>query len=125
MGRPVKRDVKGTLVFGPFTTTNAGIQCQAFFGGSLNAAAYIVKQMGSRRYKVTANGTDFAVCKLVSTTPDANGEMLIFGYTNAGADVVVPLSKINKRTAVDFSGNRYKWELVNDSSADYIQLTAI
>lgn len=125
MGRPVKSDINGTIVFGPYTTTSAGIKCQAYFGDSLNAACYITKQVGSRRYKVTADGTTLAVCSLVSTTPDANGEMLVYGYTDAGADTAVALAKINKRTAIDFDGNRYKWELVNDSSEDYIQLTAI
>ena len=125
MGRPVKRDKNGTLVFGAFATTAAGIKCQAYFGGALSAAAYIIKQVGSRRYLVTANGTDKAKCKLVSTTPSANGEMMLFGYTGPEDASMVVLKKLNKRTATDFSGNRYTWVLVNDSSSDYIQLTLV
>lgn len=127
MGRPVKRDIAGTLVFGTPDLANVGIVVQAYFGGSLNAAAYIVKQKGSRRYQVTANGTDTAVCKLVATTPSANGEMLMMGYVEpTGADLsAVPIRHLRKRTAIDFNGNRYTWILQNDSSVDVIVLTAI
>ena len=126
MGRPVKKDVNGTLVFGDYTTSSAGIRVTAYFGDSSRNDVYIVAQKGSRRYKVAdkSDGTT-EVCKLVSGNPSANGEMQLLGYTNAGADTSVALSKLFKRTAVDFRGNRYKWELVNDSSMDYIQLTLI
>ena len=126
MGRPVKKDVNGTAVFGDYTTTSAGIRVTAYFGGSSRNDVYVVSQKGSRRYKV-ADKSDgaTAVCKLVSGNPAANGEMQLLGYTDAGADTSVALSKLFKRTAVDFSGNRYKWTLVNDSSMDYIQLTLI
>ncbi len=126
MGRPVKRDVAGTLVFGDYTTSAAGILVDAYFGGSLRSDVFIVAQKGSRRYKVQdKSDSTQAVCKLVNGTPAADGEMLLFGYTNAAADTGVAIRHLNKRTAVDFSGNRYTWVLVNDSSADYIQLTAI
>ena len=126
MGRPVKRDVNGTLVFGDYTTSDAGIVVTAYFEGELRSDAFIVKQKGSRRYLCQdKSDSKQAVCKLVSGTPAANGEMQLFGVTNAATDAGVAIAKLNKRTAVDFSGNRYKWELVNDSSADYIQLTAI
>lgn len=126
MGRPVKRDVNGTLVFGDYTTDSAGIRVTAYFGGSSRSDVFIVAQKGSRRYKVQdKSDSTVAVCKLVSGNPAANGEMQLLGYTDAAADTTVALSKLFKRTAVDFSGNRYKWVLVNDSSMDYIQLTAI
>ena len=37
----------------------------------------------------------------------------------------VTLKKLNYRTAVDFSGNRYKWSLSDDSTQTLILLTAI
>lgn len=126
MGRPVKRDVAGTLVFGDYTTSAAGIKVTAYFGGSSRTDVFIVKQKGSRRYLCQdKSDSTQAVCKLVSGNPAANGEVQLFGVTNASTDAGVAIAKLNKRTAVDFSGNRYKWTLVNDSSADYIQLTAI
>ena len=124
MGRPVKRDVAGTLVFGDYTTTSAGIKVSAripTFGTA--KAAYIEKQVGSRTYKVTnADGT--GKCLLVSSITAA-GQMVLLGYTDAGADVSVAIKRLNKRVATDFSGNRYTWVLVNDSSEDYIQLTLV
>jgi hypothetical protein len=44
--------------------------------------------------------------------------------TEVDANVVV-LRNLKKRTATDFNNNRYTWILVNDSTADYIQLTLI
>lgn len=122
MGRPVRKDINGTEVFGTFTDAAVGIKVQAFIDGSLNAAAYILKQKGSRRYKVTSNGTDTAVCKLINTTPSAAGEMLMMG---SDSGTLVPIKKLQKRTAIDFDGNRYTWVLQNDSSVDYIELTPI
>lgn len=124
MGRPVKRDVNGTLVFGDYAATAAGIKVTAYVpGGSSAVAGFIVKQVGSRRYKVTtAQGT--GKCKLVAATP-GEGEMVMLGYTNPGADVSVAIRHLRKRTAIDFSGNRYTWVLVNDSSEDYIELTLV
>jgi len=128
MGRPVKRDVAGTLVFGDYTTTAAGIKVAAYFGGSLRSDVFIVKQKGSRRYLCQdKSDSTQAVCKLVSGTPAANGEMSLVGYTaptEVDANVVV-LRHLRKRTAIDWSGNSYTWQLVNDSSADYIALTLI
>jgi|LauGreDrversion2_3_1035106.scaffolds.fasta_scaffold77834_2 hypothetical protein len=124
MGRPVKDDVLGTLVFGDYATTSAGIKVSARIPGFGTAkAGYIEKQVGSRNYRVTnADGT--GKCLLVSSITD-EGQVVMLGYTNPGADISVAIRKLNKRTAIDFSGNRYTWYLVNDSSEDYIQLTAI
>jgi hypothetical protein len=48
------------------------------------------------------------------------------GSTTGNLDTgLVAIAKITKRVATDFSGNRYTWFLENDSSADYIVLTAI
>jgi len=127
MGRPVKRDVAGTLVFGDYTTTAAGIKVSARIPGFATAKeAFIVKQTGSRSYRVTnADGT--GKCVLVASIA-AEGQVVITGFTNQGQAAnngAVVLRTLNKRTATDFSNNRYTWFLVNDSSEDYIQLTLI
>jgi hypothetical protein len=51
--------------------------------------------------------------------------MRINGYIGGNGSVPTPLAKINKRTAKGFNGVRYKWQLANDSTSDYIVLTAI
>jgi hypothetical protein len=52
--------------------------------------------------------------------------MRIRGSTSGMLDAnLVAIRKLTKRIAIDFSGNRYKWFLENDSSADYIVLTAL
>ena len=125
MGRPVKRDVNGVLVFGDYTTTSVGIRAEAYFGGSLRDDVFVLKQHGAKRYKVQDNSdSTTAFCKLVTGTPAANGEMRIFGWTDPGKTAVA-LRKIQKNTATDFSGNKYTWYLQNDSSADYIVLTQV
>jgi hypothetical protein len=66
------------------------------------------------------------IAKLVSTEPAAEYEMRIRGSTTGLLDQnLVAIRKLTKRIAIDFSGNRYKWYLENDSSADYIVLTAL
>ena len=116
--------MNGTLVFGTAATTNAGIVVSAQIPGASAAKdGYIVSQRGARSYQVTnADGT--GKCVLVETITAA-GQAVMLGYTDAAADTSVAIKKLQKRTAVGFDGNRYTWVLVNDSSADYIQLTLI
>ena len=176
MGRPVRRDVRGTDVFGTYVSA-AGIRCEAYFASN-QTDVYIIKQKGAHRYLVasvpTVNDEDIAVgstyvivdtgttnwaalgvdnafngkiflatvagsgltttgtlrivqvAKLVSGTPAAAGEMRLTGYNSVGADAsATRIAHLNKRTAIDFSGNRYTWFLDNDSSGDQIILTAI
>jgi hypothetical protein len=88
------------------------------------------------------------VGKLVDTTPNANGEILMRGSTTGLLDQnLVPIAKITRKVAHGFPSSpvlsggfnrgedsnaatnhdatRYTWYLENDSSADYIVLTAI
>lgn len=130
MGRPVRKDVLGTEVFGTYAAASAGIKVTGYLNGSATNA-YIVSQKGSRRYKIT-DGTYSDVARLVSTTPDAIGKMLMVGYLAIAGNnpslespsVAIPISKLNKRTAIGFDDTRYTWVLRNDSSVDYIELTA-
>lgn len=90
------------------------------------------------------------VGKLVDTTPNADGEILIYGFTNQGQAAnngQVPIRKLTKRlaygfpsvpvlsggihrgeddnTATNHDGVRYTWYIENDSSTDYIVLTQV
>jgi hypothetical protein len=51
--------------------------------------------------------------------------MRLNGYIGGNGAVPTPIAKITKRVATDFNAVRYNWQLVNDSTSDYIQLTAI
>ena len=125
MGRPLYRDVAGNDVRGT-TTSAVGIRVDAYFGGSLHTDAWIINQKGARKYKVQdeSDGTT-GFCKLVNATPAANGEMTIVGYLNGQGASPIKLNKLQKRTAIDWNGNRYTWTINNDSTNDYIVLTAI
>ena len=123
MGRPLKKDVNGVNVIGTYDGA-AGIVVSARLPSQSTAkVGFIVKQTGARTYKITnADGT--GKCKLVSSI-SADGQVVINGYNSSGADATAtPIRKLQKRTAVDFSGNRYTWYLTNyaDSTGDQIIL---
>lgn len=141
MGRPLKKDVYGTKVTRSFTGAQAGIVVQGYFGGSLASDYQIVKQRGKSTYVVlktsvdafnegesipgSITGTNLKVGKLVETTPDANGEIRILGSTTGQTPGTTAIAKLTKRLAYDFSGNKYKWYLDNDSSADVLVLIPV
>lgn len=138
MGRPVKKDRNGIVVFGTYGTTgpgdaSAGIRCEAYINSSVGnqTDVYIAKQSGARSYYVidTSVGTGTRVkAKLVVGQPAAVGEMRITGYASSGADATATyVRKLTKRFAWDFSGNKYTWYLTNyaDSTADQLILTAV
>ncbi len=142
MGRPLKKDVFGTKATRSFSGSEVGIKVEGYFGGALNTDYQIVKQRGAKTFVVmrqatdnfteaesipgSITGTNLKVGKLVSGTPSSNGEIRITGYTDQGDDATaVRIAKFTKRLATDFSGNRYKWRLDNDSSTDVLVLTAI
>ena len=129
MGRPIRK-----VKFGTYVGT-IGIRCEAYLGGSNQTDAYIVKQIGSKRFKVTNvgnDGTERAV--LVATTPAADGELRVTGYVAGSGATANPATsggtakyatKITQYRFISSDGLRYKWTLVNDSTQDYIELTAI
>ena len=131
MGRPVKRDVNGVVIFGDYTTTSVGIRVVANIGGTIRDDVFIVKQKGARSYKVQdKSDAATAQCKLVNKDDDklAVGEMVMSGRVaadNNDATNKRRLQKLNKRLATDFNGARYKWSLADDSSSDDILLVAL
>ncbi len=98
-----------------------------FKSGGTVYEGFIVNQVSARRFKCSTDDgtTAVAICKLVQGTnsdPVNNNEATLVGLLN-GAPIT--LSKINFRTVVDFSSNRYKWSLSDDSTETLIILTAI
>lgn len=131
MGRPIRKSALGTYT----GAGNTGIRCEAFLSGSNQTDVFVVKQVGSKRYKVedTSSGVT-GRAKLVAGAPAASGEMRITGYvagTGASGNPATSggtakyASKITQRRFIDSAGIKYKWTLVNDSTQDYIELTAI
>ena len=129
MGRPLRKDVLGVDAIGTYATSNTGIRV-SFFDSALRTDGVIIKQRGAKTFVCTqvaniGTGSTYAPYVLVSDTPNAAGEMRIVGYLNGQGASPIQIRKITKRIATDWSGNRYKWTLLNDSSNDYIVLTAI
>jgi hypothetical protein len=128
MGRPLRKDVFGTDVIGTYAS-NSGVRID-FYDASLRVDGVIIKQRGAKTFVVARVGdigttTAYTTAVLVTGTPAVAGEMNLFGFIGGNAAQRTNLAKITKRVATDFSGNRYTWYLENDSSNDYIVLTAI
>ena len=133
MGRPLAKDINGVNVIGE-ATSNTGIRVE-FYDASLRTDGQIVKQRGAKTFVVaqeanidTTNlkdSTSTTTCVLKNGTPSAEGEMRMYGYITSNSGTEVNIAKITKRVATDFSGNRYTWALENDSTNDYIVLTAV
>ena len=143
MGRPLRKDILGIDAIGATDSAspyNTGIRVE-FYDTSLRTDGIIVKQRGAKTFVVTQEGnvgvagdttteslrlsTSTTTCVLKDGTPNAAGEMRLFGYVATNDTPEVNIAKITKRVATDFSGNRYTWALENDSSNDYIVLTAV
>jgi len=128
MGRALKKDVNGVDVINTPAAAATGITCEFYDGSTNQVDGILIKQRGAKTYVVARIGTPGTLFTntLVTGTPSAAGEMRIRGSTTGNLDTgLVSIAKLTKRVATDFSGNRYTWYLENDSSADYIVLTAI
>ena len=133
MGRPLKKDVLGTDAIGTPLSTATGIRVEAYTDQAYTDAtyntttnyAYIVKQRGAKTFQVANQAGVLGTCVLQAAIPSAAGQMRINGYVDGNGAAPTPLAKITNRVATDFSGNKYTWVLENDSSSDYIVLTAI
>lgn len=134
MGRPLKKDILGVNVIGT-PAGDTGIRVEAFFGGaaftdatynSTTNFAFIHKQRGAKTFVLADQaGALSEPCVLQLAIPTANGHMRLNGYVGGNGAVPTPIAKITKRVATDFNAVRYTWQLVNDSTSDYIELTAI
>jgi len=131
MGRPLQK-----RNFGTNAGAAAGIVVSARKTTTARSST-IVKQRSKNYFKVT-NGTDGDfIAKLdqgSSFTANAAGTFVLSGWvvnsggtsnpsTSGGTQKAI--KKITQRRATDYAGVQYKWRLVNDSSADYIELTAL
>lgn len=132
MGRPLRKDVNGVDVIGTYSG-DTGIRIH-FYDASLRTDGVIIKQRGAKTFVVARVGdigttTSYTTAVLKNGAPAAAGEMRMWGYVagtqEGAAGNQVNLAKITKRVATDFSGNRYTWYLENDSTSDYIVLTAL
>ena len=131
MGRPINKRWFGTTGTGTgtgkFTGNNLPIRFK--LGGTVYEG-YITKQTGSNRYKVstddgtTATGTVYLKNAIL---PATNGDAALVGIlTPSGGGVsTVLIRDLRSRIAIDYSGNRYKWTLQDDSTETLIRLTAI
>ena len=127
MGRPLRKDVFGTDAIGT-PVSNTGVTVSFHDGTSLRTDGIIIKQRGAKTFVVARVGTPTTrfTCVLQNGTPSAVGQMQLTGSTTGLLDQnLVNCGKITKRIFTDFSGNKYKWYLESDSSADYIVLTAL
>ena len=163
----LKETFTGTTSNGLFTLTSMSDQVEVSVGDELSgigipAGARVVSidsgtqvtmdkaATASAAVTVTHFGA-FRTGKLVNTTPDADGEILIqgspTGLLDEAAAGLVPIRKLTKRlaygfptvpvlsggihrgeddnTATNHDGVRYTWYLESDSSADYIVLTQV
>jgi hypothetical protein len=130
MGRPLRKDVLGTDVIGTGATTATGVRVD-FYDASLRTDGVIIKQRGAKTFRVCQVGnigdtSTYSTAVLVSGQPAAAGQMRIQGYIGGNAqNNLKAIAKITKRVVTDFDGVKYTWYLENDSSADFIVLTAI
>jgi hypothetical protein len=127
MGRPLRKDRNGVDVIGT-PVSDTGITVQFHDGTALRSDGIVIKQRGAKTFVVARVGTPNTrfTCVLQSAEPSAAGQMRMQGSTTGLLDQnLVAIAKITKRVATNFSGVRYTWFLENDSSADYIVLTAI
>ena len=140
MGRPLFKDVNGVKATRSYTTTQAGIKVEGYFGGSLATDYQIVKQRGARTFVVLSTATDefteaesisditasnLQVGTTVAGQPAANGEIRILGSTTGQTPGTTAIKKLTRRLAYDFSDNKYTWYIDNDSSGDVLVLTAV
>ena len=134
MGRPLRKDQLGTDAIGTPAGAATGIRVEAHDGStaytdatynSTTNYAYIYKQRGAKTYVVQNQDGDKFTCVLQSTIPNSANEMRINGYIDGNGSAPTPIAKIFKRTCIDFNGNRYTWYLENDSTSDYMVLTAV
>ena len=127
MGRPINKRYFGTTSGAVGTEgNNITINCQVGSNAE-SVQGIILSQRSVRTFKVddAADGSgNEGICTLVDKAAGALGanEMSIVGFVNGTS---VRIAKLYNRTCRDFNNNRYQWTVTDDSSANYIVLTAI
>jgi hypothetical protein len=116
MGRPLK-----SSNFGAVAGAGAQIRVRAFFTGDLSTTAgcHIVKQVGSRRYKISnAAGSKVEILKLVPNLPAAAGECgIVLRTPDSAGDVWVKKLTKNLVTGSDDVAYRWGYAMVNTNQA--------
>ena len=129
MGRPLNKRYFGATGTGTGTGLLTGNNLPIRFkSGGTVYEGFIVKQVGSRRFKCSTDDGTTAVAKClltVGTTSDPvnNGEAVLLGLLNGSQPISI--REITNRIAIDFSSNRYKWTLTDDSTETLLILTAM
>ncbi len=126
MGRPLNKRWFGTTGTGTGTGLFVGNNVPIRFKlGGVVYEGYILKQVGSSRYKVSTDDGTTAVGRAVlknAVTPANNGEAALVGLYNGQA---VPIRRLYNRHAHDFNGRHFKWTLSDDSTETLLILTLI
>lgn len=144
MGRPINKRNFGRLPDAadtglmPYSDSLYNIKINVQVASNAESAAgYILRQRSSNKFLVNdlktgtkrstaGSGTgNVGVCTLVDGTPGSlsANEMTIQGRKSDGQ--YVNIKKFYNRTCRDFSNNRYKWSVSDDSTETTLQLTAI
>lgn len=91
-----------------------------FHNGTSAVTGYIVKQIGSKRYVVSADGATNYTCTLASTTAAATtleaGKMTI-EITPHGGGAVQHVKNLSAFIAFTTEGNRLSWKLIDTTKA--------
>jgi hypothetical protein len=108
---------------------DAGKIAVQFYKGSSVVEGYVLKQTGTKSFKVTDDGVTVYKAKLIADgTPSAAGEMTINVYPFVGSAVsnvaqhAVSISMNHVRTA---EGNKYIWSLTNPTSVGYAKIDTV
>jgi hypothetical protein len=119
MGRPLKKSL-----FGANAKNNLKVQ---FYNGTASKQGYIVKQVGSRRFKCKDAAGNAAICKLVNKAAGslAAGEMTITVKLDSGT--VANVQKISSKMLTVYAANggspgRYPWNFSTSTSDGYVQV---
>jgi hypothetical protein len=129
MGRPLNKRYFGATGTGTGTGLLTGNNLPIRFkSGGTVYEGYIVKQVGSRRFKCSTDDGTTAVekCLLTAGTnsdPVNNGEAVLLGLLNSSQPISI--RELTNKIAIDFSSNRYKWTLTDDSTETLLILTAM
>jgi hypothetical protein len=95
-------------------TANTSIKVH-FYNGNSTVTGWVVKQTGTSRYVVTADGVNKFTCQLAATTANAtalsNG-LCTVNVTNPSAGTEYA-KKITEELVYTTAGNVYPWALVN------------